>query len=182
MPPCGGVPRELVWPSVVSPNVMKTIPREVVEPIIERFEALDENELQPRFKRFSEEQPHLMTYLLVGDEEFVEEERRGDLIYLGLLTYEVLSGERGGLPSAGEEVVVAADDANLQTLMSLDESSEAQFAEANERMLATYNQRHLLTALLEILMAGNEETPELAPESVGTSLMHLKTVIDCLDR
>ncbi len=34
----------------------------------------------------------------------------------------------------------------------------------------------------EILMSGNEDTPELAPESIGLQMVWLKTVIDALDR
>ena len=33
-----------------------------------------------------------------------------------------------------------------------------------------------------MLMSGNEEAPELAPESVGMGLIYLKTVVDCLDQ
>ena len=161
---------------------MKTIPRETVDLIIDRFEAADDAEMQRRFKRFSEEQPFLMAYLLAGDEEFVEEENRGDLLYLGLMIFETLSGERGGLPRVGEDPLMEADELNMQMVLSLDEASEMQFQQAVERMLEGYNQQPLLTAMLEVLMSGNEETPELAPESVGMNLIHLKTMIDCLDR
>ena len=161
---------------------MKTIPRETVEAIVERYEHLEEDKLQPLFARFSAEQPFLMTYLLVGDEEFVEEENRGDLLYLGLMVYQILSNERGGLPTAAEDAVIEADDANMQMLMALEESSEMQFQTAIEKMIADFNQQHVLGVMLEMLMAGNEETPDLAPESVGMNLIHLKTVIDCLDR
>ena len=73
---------------------MKPISREAVDLIIDRFETHDDAEMQRRFKRFSEQQPFLMAYLLAGDEEFVEEENRGDLLYLGLMIFEVLTGER----------------------------------------------------------------------------------------
>ena len=161
---------------------MKTIPRETVTAIAERYEHLEEDKLQPLFARFAEEQPFLMTYLLVGDEEFVEEESRGDLLYLGLMVYQILSNEHGGLPTAPEDVVIEADDANMQMLSGLEESSEMAFEAAIEKMIANFNQLHVLGAMLEILMTGNEETPDLAPESIGMNLIHLKTVIDCLDR
>lgn len=161
---------------------MKPISRETVDLIIDRYEAHDDAEMQRRFKRFSEQQPFLMAYLLAGDEEFVEEENRGDLLYLGLMIFEVLTGERGGLPEVGEDPLMEADERNMQLVLSLDEASEMHFQEAIERMLEGYNQQPLLTAMLEVLMSGNEDTPELAPESVGMNLIHLKTVIDCLDR
>ena len=40
----------------------------------------------------------------------------------------------------------------------------------------------LLTTAIESLMSGNEEEPEMVRESIGLELLHLKTVLDCLDR
>jgi hypothetical protein len=31
-------------------------------------------------------------------------------------------------------------------------------------------------------MAGNEDDPNSAPESVGIALLHLKTILDCFDK
>lgn len=144
---------------------MKTISREAVDLIIDRYEAHDDTEMQQRFKRFSEQQPFLMAYLLAGDEEFVEEENRGDLLYLGLMIFEILSGERGGLPEVGEDPLMEADERNMQLVLSLDEASEMHFQESIERMLEGYNQQPLLTAMLEVLMSGNEETPNSRPKA-----------------
>jgi hypothetical protein len=36
--------------------------------------------------------------------------------------------------------------------------------------------------MIELLMAGQEETPELAGDEVGVGFLHLKTVIDVLDQ
>jgi hypothetical protein len=54
--------------------------------------------------------------------------------------------------------------------------------DAVQEMISTYNQMPLLGAMVEALMEGNEEEPEMAGENVGMSLLHLKTVIDCLDK
>ena len=37
-------------------------------------------------------------------------------------------------------------------------------------------------ALLEALMQGHEDAPDLAPENIGMALVYLKTIIDCLDK
>ena len=49
-------------------------------------------------------------------------------------------------------------------------------------MSQDYNQREILAFGIEILMSGNEETPELAPEGIGLEMVWLKTVIDASDR
>jgi hypothetical protein len=33
-----------------------------------------------------------------------------------------------------------------------------------------------------MLMAGHKEIPELAPKRLGIELIHLRTIIDCLDQ
>jgi hypothetical protein len=45
-----------------------------------------------------------------------------------------------------------------------------------------YNQREILGFGIEILMSGNEDTPELAPEGIGLEMVWLKTAVDALDR
>jgi hypothetical protein len=48
--------------------------------------------------------------------------------------------------------------------------------------MSTYNQIEVLNAVIEALMSGHEEEPELAGEHIGLALLHLKTVVDCLDQ
>jgi hypothetical protein len=62
------------------------------------------------------------------------------------------------------------------------QSQEARLAWALGRMYQDYNQREILAFGIEILMSGNEDTPELAPEGIGLEMVWLKTVIDALDR
>jgi hypothetical protein len=160
---------------------MKPISRRDAEAAFDRFYELAEDEAVRRFERFGREQPFLMTYLLAGDEEFTDESRRGELLELGLIVYEAMSGGRA-LPQVAEDRVLSSDEANMQMLTSLDEGSEFGAEAAMERMLTSYNQRELLGVVLEFLMEGNEETPELAPAGIGMSLLHVKTAIDCFDR
>jgi hypothetical protein len=53
---------------------------------------------------------------------------------------------------------------------------------ALQNLMATYNQIDVLNAVIEALMAGNEDEPELAGEHIGLALLHLKTVVDSLDQ
>ena len=160
---------------------MKPISREAAESAFEQFQSFEESEAVRRFERFGREQRPLMTYLFAGDEEFTDESRRGELLELGLIIYDAMSGGLA-IGAVSEEDVIAADDANRQMLEELDEASQFESDAALERMLKAYNQRELLGLALEFLMEGNEETPELAPAGIGMSLLHVKTLIDCLDR
>ena len=51
-----------------------------------------------------------------------------------------------------------------------------------QNLMATYNQVPLLSAVIESLMAEDAEEPELASENIGLVLLHLKSVLDCLDQ
>jgi hypothetical protein len=53
---------------------------------------------------------------------------------------------------------------------------------ALQNLMSTYNQIEVLNAVIEALMSGHEEEPELAGEHIGLALLHLKTVVDCLDQ
>jgi hypothetical protein len=46
----------------------------------------------------------------------------------------------------------------------------------------SYNQMPLLGMILSALMADYADEPELAPDNLGLALLHLKTIIDCLDQ
>lgn len=107
---------------------------------------------------------------------------RGRLLELGAFIHEIMSSANPKLRRIMGEQLEAAEDANLKFLEELDEGSEMGFVESMQKLMATYNQMPLLGTVLEALMEGHEEHPELAPENLGMALLHLKTVIDCLDQ
>ena len=86
------------------------------------------------------------------------------------------------LPTATPEEIERAEDANPRTLEELDETSEFEWENSLRDLFRDYNQREILGFGIEILMSGNEDTPELAPEGIGLEMVWLKTVIDALDR
>jgi hypothetical protein len=76
----------------------------------------------------------------------------------------------------------AAEQANVKFLEDLEAGSEMDHMAGLQNLMATYNQVPLLSAVIEGLMSGNEEEPEMAGEGIGLALLHLKTVLDCLDQ
>jgi hypothetical protein len=86
------------------------------------------------------------------------------------------------LPAATPEDIERAEDANTRSLEELDEASEFEWENSVRGLLQDYNQPEILGFGIEILMSGNEDVPELAPESIGLEMVWLKTVIDALDR
>jgi hypothetical protein len=70
----------------------------------------------------------------------------------------------------------------LKFLEEMEAGSEMDHMAGLQNLLATYNQVPLFTVVIEALMGGNEDEHELAGENIGLALLHLKSVLDCLDQ
>jgi len=109
-------------------------------------------------------------------------EERGQLMLIGLILWEIMSAEHSGLRQITMDDLEAAEEANVKFLEDLEAGSEMDHMSALQNLMTTYNQVDLLNAVIEALMVGHEEEPELAGEHIGLALLHLKTVLDCLDQ
>ncbi len=144
---------------------------------------LDDTETDALVKKFMAEQPALGIYLFANMEEMEGGAEHTRIVELVVAAWQAMSKAAGEpLPSATPEDIELAENANIRLLEKLDEGSEFEWETSVPTLLENYNQREILGFGLEILMAGNEDTPELAPESIGLEMVWLKTVIDALDR
>lgn len=144
---------------------------------------LDEKGSQAMAQQFIAEQPALGVYLLAQSEELAggpEESRSFEIVVSAWQAMTQAAGRQ--LKPVSPEQIEAAQEANTQALGQLDEASESEFMDWAGNMVEHYNQREIIGFTLEILMAGNEENPELAPDSIGLELLAVKTVVDCLDQ
>ena len=133
-------------------------------------------------ERMQQEQPFIMVYLLAADESMLDENKRGSLLMLGATIWQIMSGGGPPLRQVGDAELEAAEEANIRALEDLESGSEMTYTEAMQRLISNYNQMPLLGAVVEALMDGHTDEPDLAPEHLGLALIHLKTVIDCLDQ
>lgn len=161
---------------------MKTIPESVVQEAWTRcFEASPE-QARALAQRMQQEQPNIMIYLLAADEECLEEEDRGELMTLGAWIWSAMSQGDKPLRRVEEDELLRAEEANIRVLEELEDTPEIAWKDAVQSFMSGYNQMPLLGAVIEALMAGHEEQPQLAPDWLGLALLYLKTVIDCLDQ
>lgn len=162
---------------------MNTIPRELVIEVWERQCALAEEPTRALAGQFMKEQPAVGIFLTVCDEQLCDESEQSQLIPLASAVWEAMTRMRGRrLKMVRPKVIEHADEANTRMLEELEEVSEYEWRERVSAMFLGYNQQPLLAFCIEILMAGDEETPELAPQRIGMELNWLKTVIDCFDQ
>ncbi len=163
--------------------VMKTVPRELIIETWERHCAMGEEACRSMMKQFFDEQPALGIYLFACDEQLAREAEQSPFIPLAATLWEALTRTRGKrLKAARPKVIDRAEAANTRMLEKLEDISEIEWQEAVKRMFLEYNQQPLLAFCIEILMADDEDQPELAPQRIGLEMIWLKTVIDCLDQ
>ena len=162
---------------------MNTVSREEIVEAWTRLCDLDETETDVLVKKFMDEQPALGIYLFANMEEMEGGAEHTRIVELVVAAWQAMSKSAGRqLPTATPEEIERAEDANTHTLEELDEGSEFEWEDSVRDLFQDYNQREILGFGIEILMSGNEETPELAPEGIGLEMVWLKTVIDALDR
>jgi hypothetical protein len=160
---------------------MKTIPIATVDRVWQRVNQASETQAMSLAKRFQAEQPALMVYLLASEESSETGEEPGWLLSLGGIILEIMTSERGTVAMVSPEQIDAAEADNVAFLERLEQGSEADWMTSVQKTMATYNQWPLLGAVIEALMEGSEDAPELVSDSAGTGLLALKTMIDCLD-
>ena len=162
---------------------MNTVSREEIIEAWTRLCDLDETETGVLVKKFMDEQPALGIYLFANLEELEGGAEHTRIVELVVAAWQAMSQSAGRqLPAATPEEIERAEDANTRSLLELDEASEFEWENSVQDLIQDYNQREVLGFGIEILMSGNEDTPELAPEGIGLEVVWLKTVVDALDR
>src|SRR5262245_48255716 len=161
---------------------MNTIPASVIEQAWERVSNASPKESKALAQHMQEQQPFVMIYLLAVDENLFDTEERGTLLMLGALIWQAMSVASHPLRQITHAELDEAETAHVDMLEELYEGSEMDYMETMRRLIADYIQMPLLASVMEALMEGHEDTPELAPDHLGMALIYLKTVIDCLDR
>jgi len=162
---------------------MNTVPREFIVEAWERQCALAEEPTRALMGQFMTEQPAVGIYLTVCDEQLGDEREQSQLIPLASAVWEAMTRMRGRrLKTVRPKIVERADTSNIRMLEKLEDVSEYEWQESVEGMFLGYKQQPLLAFCIEILMARDEEAPELAPQRIGMELNWLKTVIDCFDQ
>src|SRR6266487_4350025 len=161
---------------------MRTISGKIIDRTWKRINEATEEEGQRLLETMAKQQPFIVAYLMAIEETQMDDDQRGQLTLIGLILWEIIYAENPALRQITMADLEAAEQANVKFLEDLEAGSEMDHMSALQNLMTTYNQMALLNAVIEGLMAGHEEEPELAGEHIGLALLHLKTVLDCLDQ
>ena len=161
---------------------MNTISGKIIDRTWKRINEASEEEGQRLLDVMVKQQPFVVAYVMAVEETLMGEEERGQLILIGLILWKILSEEKPDLRQITMDDLTTAETTNLKFLEEMEAGSEMDHMAGLQNLMATYNQVPLLSAVIEALMADSEEEPELASENIGLALLHLKSVLDCLDQ
>lgn len=161
---------------------MNTISGKIIDRTWKRTNEATEEEGQRLLDVMARQQPFVVAYLMAVEETLMGEEERGQLILIGLILWQIVSTEKPDLRQITMDDLEAAETRNLKFLEEMEAGSEMDHMAGLQNLLATYNQVPLFTVVIEALMGGEEEEPEMAGENIGLALLHLKSVLDCLDQ
>jgi hypothetical protein len=162
---------------------MKTIPRDQVIESWDELCEMEEGSAEELVQQFLKEQPALGMYLFANNETLEEGAEDSPIISLAIVAWRVLSRQAAKpLREVTPEEIEQAEEANTRRLEELEEASEAEWEGNAQGLVQNYNQRELLGFGIEVMMSGEEEAPDLAPDRVGLEMLWFKTIIDCLDQ
>jgi hypothetical protein len=161
---------------------MKTISGKIIDRTWKKINETTEEDAQQLMDGMAKQQPFIVAYLLAVEETMMSGEDRGQLMLIGLILWKIFSAENRELVTVSKDVLEAAEETNIKFLEELEAGSEMDHMRALQHLMSTYNQIEVLNAVIEALMSGHEDEPELAGEHIGLALLHLKTVVDCLDQ
>ena len=164
---------------------MKTVPRDCLEETWKRLCELDQAASDKLAKQFFELQPALGIYCAAQQENLDDDDKGGDspMIELTITFWQAMTQHAGRpLRMAAPEEIEAIEDKTIDQLQKLEAGSEADLQGHALSTMNDHNQREMLRFGVEILFARHEDEPDLAPDSLGTEMIWLNTVVEVLDK
>ena len=132
-------------------------------------------------QRIGAEQPHVLAYLLGVDDHILNQDERDLLAYLGMVVFEMMCQGSKHPPRVKRGMLRRALEKNLEVVESCRGRGSNELVETVRKMLTGYGQPEVLRYILEAIWEDSEEGTCIRDRMKGMILIHLKTVLDCLD-
>jgi hypothetical protein len=162
-------------------TLVNSISSKIVEKTWEKVGSMSPLQGQKMIEQMSKQQPVILAYLMaVGDDLFNEDEREL-LLYLGVVVWQIMLQGDAPLSKVTEKALDKAERTNIKMLERFTNRSLNQMAKGVKEMLGNYNQKEVLSYVVEALMEEPEEGCLIRDEVKGIMMIFLKTVIDCFD-
>lgn len=161
---------------------MDPISLQVVEETWQKFSDLDPMLASDYVQLLSKEQPIVLAYLMTAGDDFLNQDERELLLYLGIVVWQIM--KKGAVPvkRVSEKAIDDHEEKNMKMLEYLEGESDQELIDTVELIIENYNQVEVLKYVVEALMEGiDDEEDDVRYENIGMMMIFLKTVIDCMD-
>lgn len=158
---------------------MKPVTSAAIDKVIEDLDQLSDDQYETLMEQFTAAQPVIVSYLF-NDENFhlLNDDEKGYLEYLALITWRSIDRAYGDLPPADEEAIGEAEEHNYEVM---EKSPGKRFRDRLDPFFEGYFQEDLL-AFAEEAVTEDEDDPEgiIGKEAREPIFVALKTIIDVL--
>lgn len=161
---------------------MESIPLEVVERTWKKMSTMSLGELPKLINLMQKQQPFVLAYLLAVGHEIFNQDEQEQLLYLGVVVWQIMSQGSKPLAKITGDVLDETERENMKMLEYLAGESETGFMDTTKKIISNYPQPEVLKYAVEALMEEPEEGCIIRDENKGYIFIYLKTIIDCFNR
>lgn len=154
---------------------MQFVPEEIIDAVLDELGASQELQAET-LERLRDEQPVVLAYLFTEHVNAFLQQEKEYLLYLLLVLWESSKRVNPSLPTATEEALSQAEEANWETLQ---EGSSKRFRDRLDVFFATTPQEDLLAFVEDSLL--DEEDGFVSKEGREPMFVMLKSILDCWD-
>ncbi|MCD6317929.1 hypothetical protein J7M02_02550 [Candidatus Aerophobetes bacterium] len=160
---------------------MDPIPLEIVERTWRKMSTMPLGEIPKLINLMRKQQPFVLAYLLAVGHEIFNQDEKEQLLYLGVVVWQMMSQGSKPLTKITKDALNEAERANIKMLEYLAGESETSFMNILRQVIDNYPQPEVLKYVVEALMEEPEEGCLIRDESKGYIFIYLKTIIDCFN-
>lgn len=161
---------------------MQTLAREDIEKAWLECLKAPATDAKQWMEELMQEQPAIDAYLFSADEHFCPSDERGVVFLLGFFIYKMYIDRHQDLKPVDFTDLKEAEINNIQKLYELAEGAHFHFDEAMAKLEPNYRQMPLLNWLKEHLSSIHPGSDRWPDANFRLAVVHLKTVMDCLDQ
>lgn len=151
---------------------MNFISEDIINPIIDQLSG-EESNYERKIELFSEEQPFLLSFLLSGGFDVLEEEEKSLLFYLAMVIFYSIKSEYEEIDIIELEIIQKIDEENWTTV---DQNKYKTLKEIADHYFEEYGQEDMLAFVEDALT----EDEEYQISNIGRNVIFvsMKTIID----
>jgi len=161
---------------------MDPIPLKIVEKTWKKMSTMSWQEITELTNLMRKQQPFVLAYLLAAGHEIFNQDEREQLLYLGVVIWQIMSQGSKPLTKITGDTLDGVEKANIEMLEYLAGESETDFMDTLRQVVNNYPQPEVLKYVVEALVEEPEEGSLIREEKKGYILIYLKTIIDCFSR